>query len=169
MYSIARITNWFQSQATKTEVKSAGPAPIESADVLITSSNKITQLFRVDRVQMFILVPCMIYLLALAIPVYSLGVYPYLPQRIGGGGIIAVQVVTPLKMLCKQFADPSMRTYLVDRTSSSLIFQLVKEQESQLKENVIMEVANSQIQSIVYKADDKARLNDCVTGSDQKG
>jgi drug/metabolite transporter (DMT)-like permease len=92
-----------------------------------------------------------LYLTVLAIffivPLYTLGIYPNLPQQLGGGKMLPVEAVITSNELKPYFSDPSMETYLIDRTSNSSLFLLTNKDRQTAK---IMEVANGLIQSITY-------------------
>jgi hypothetical protein len=92
-----------------------------------------------------------IYLIALAIiiivPVYALGIYPYLPQNIGGGSILRVEALVSSDDLKPHFTNPNIETYLIDRTSNSSLFLLLD--KSKQKHRVI-EIASGLVKSITY-------------------
>lgn len=83
----------------------------------------------------------------LVVPLYSIRVYPALPQQIGGGQLIKVQVVISDKTIEPQFESQNVETYLIDRTSSTSFFVL---QNTSLSEYKIIEIQNEAIQSITY-------------------
>jgi hypothetical protein len=66
-----------------------------------------------------------VYLLAIIlsflIPIYSYGIYPLIPQQIGGGLVIPIDVTTKTTNLQEQFQKPLCDPYLLDRTSSALL------------------------------------------------
>lgn len=66
------------------------------------------------------------YLVAAAIligiPIYALKIYPYLPQQVGGGQPIPVQIIANSGSGSTASLFNSMSTYLIDRTDSSYIF-----------------------------------------------
>jgi hypothetical protein len=92
-----------------------------------------------------------IYMIAICIliivPVYAIRVYPNLPQQIGGGQLLKVQVVISDKAIEPQFTDQSVDTYLIDRTDNSSFIELQNSAKSEYK---IVEVQNGLIQSITY-------------------
>ncbi len=92
-----------------------------------------------------------IYLVALAIliivPTYALGVYPNLPQQIGGGKLLRVEAVVSSDQLKPYFTNDSIETYLIDRTSNSALFLLLNKDKQNPR---IIEVATNLIQSITY-------------------
>lgn len=92
-----------------------------------------------------------IYVIALGIitivPLYVSRVYPVLPQQIGGGQLIKVQVVVSDYALESQFSNSDTNTYLIDRTSSSYFFMLQKKDVSEYK---IMEIKNELVHSVIY-------------------
>lgn len=80
------------------------------------------------------------------VPVYALNIYPIIPQQIGGGAVIEVNVL-PSDELEQLLLDQNVRTYLLDRTSKGPIFLLVNEVQNN---QTIVEVSESQIRSITY-------------------
>ena len=74
-------------------------------------------------------------------------VYPVLPQQIGGGQLIKVEIVISDNTIEPQFNNPQINTYLIDRTSATSFFMLQKNDESEYK---IIEIKNDIIQSITY-------------------
>ena len=92
-----------------------------------------------------------IYLIALCItivvPVYALGVYPLLPQQIGGGRALRVEVTTANQDLNSDFANPELETYLIDRASDNSLFLVTDKSRQHYR---VVEVSSSLIQSIVY-------------------
>jgi hypothetical protein len=94
-----------------------------------------------------------LFLLGLAvwfiIPVYSTGIYPYLPQQIGGGKLLQIEAVIVNDELKTYFTDSTIETYLIDRTSNSTLFLLTTKDKQTSK---VFEVASSSIQSIIYKS-----------------
>jgi len=92
-----------------------------------------------------------IYVIALGIitivPLYVSRVYPVLPQQIGGGQLIKVQVLVSENTLEPQFSNPDVNTYLIDRTPSTSFFMLQKNDKSEYK---ILEIQNELIQSVIY-------------------
>ncbi len=81
------------------------------------------------------------------IPSYTHGIYPNLPQQIGGGKILRVEIFSSSNELRQYFEDPNTETYLIDRTSASTLFQLRSKDKKTWK---VVEVANPLIQSITY-------------------
>jgi hypothetical protein len=92
-----------------------------------------------------------IYLTAIAIviivPVYALGIYPYLPQHIGGGSMLRVELLVSSDELKPYFADPNVETYLIDRTSNSSLFLLLNKEKQKTR---VMEIASGLVKSITY-------------------
>lgn len=92
-----------------------------------------------------------IYFVALAVgiivPVYAFGVYPNLPQQIGGGRVIRVEVITSSEELKPFFADSRIETYLIDHAPRTSLFLLVNKDSQDYR---VVEVASSLIQSITY-------------------
>jgi len=92
-----------------------------------------------------------IYLIALAIiiivPVYGLGIYPYLPQNIGGGNMLRVEALVSSDELKPYFTDPNIETYLIDRTSNSSLFLLLNKCNQKHR---VVEIASGLVKSITY-------------------
>lgn len=92
-----------------------------------------------------------IYVIALGIimivPIYVFRVYSVLPQQIGGGQLIKVEVVISDTTLEPLFSDANTETYLIDRTSNTSFFMFQNINEAEYK---ILEVKNDLIQGITY-------------------
>lgn len=92
-----------------------------------------------------------IYLIALAItilvPAYSLGIYPNLPQQLGGGRVIQIAITTDSDNLMPFFDSQENDIYLIDRTSASLLLLLINKNQ---REDRVIEVSSSLVQSITY-------------------
>jgi hypothetical protein len=81
------------------------------------------------------------------VPVYSIGVYPYLPQQIGGGQLISVDVHSSSDDIDLMFTKQTNETFLIDRAPNNSLFLIVDQPTKKYK---IIEVANSSIDSIVF-------------------
>lgn len=88
------------------------------------------------------------FFVAILASIYTLTVYPYIPQQIGGGSLLSVEVITSSAKLAEQVSNPLHDVYLVDRTSSGAIFMVV---DKQTEAKRVLEVANSQIEFLMYK------------------
>jgi hypothetical protein len=92
-----------------------------------------------------------IYIVAISIsiivPIYTSRVYPTLPQQIGGGQLLKVQVVMSDNVIEPLFEDIDMETYLIDRTSNTSFFFIQNTAGSVYK---IIEIQNDSIQNITY-------------------
>jgi preprotein translocase subunit SecG len=92
-----------------------------------------------------------IYIVALIIgiivPAYAFGVYPYLPQQIGGGRLIPVEVTASSDELNSIFTTQTNETYLIDRAPDNSLFLIVDQPTENYK---IIEVSNDLIESIVF-------------------
>lgn len=84
---------------------------------------------------------------ALIVPVYALGIYPDLPQQMGGGKVLQVTVATSNQELKSSFTDKNIETYLIDRTSSSVLFLLVRKSKPEYR---TIEVSSPLIESVTY-------------------
>lgn len=61
-------------------------------------------------------------MVAAIIPIYIFGVYPLVPQQIGGGAFIPVAVSVTTQQGLLSSALPIGRTYLVDRGTATTVF-----------------------------------------------
>lgn len=97
------------------------------------------------------LTPWMIYFTAIAIGVipqlYALGVYPGIPQQLGGGQILPVTVITSSAELKLDLNDSNNDVYMIDRASSNTLFLLVSKNQ---KEYRVIEISSALIESITY-------------------
>lgn len=90
----------------------------------------------------------LIFIIGLVMPVYSIGVYPNVPQQVDGGRVVQVkEVVTLSDKLNHSFSGPAVEVYFIDRTSKSSLFLLSNKQQQSQR---VIEVANSRLQSITY-------------------
>lgn len=80
----------------------------------------------------------------IVLPLYCRGVYPAIPQQVGGGRPLSVQV-TPVSDEVAQLVPPSANVYLIDRTSDRSFFVVADGQRQR-----VIAVANSEIRSITY-------------------
>lgn len=78
--------------------------------------------------------------------VYTIAIYPLLPQQLGGGRPIPVSVEANLEKNESKSSEVN-NILLIDRTSSTMIFLVINKQNMN---NDIVEVSNSQITSITY-------------------
>jgi len=67
----------------------------------------------------------------------------------GGGKILQVTVITSNQELKPSFADKDIETYLIDRTSSSVLFLLVSKSKPEYH---TIEVSSPLIESVTYLA-----------------
>lgn len=92
-----------------------------------------------------------IYLIAFAIvlivPLYAYGIYPHLPQQIGGGQLLHVGVIVSGDDLKSHFVVAQNEVYVVDRGPASALFLIINRGT---QEHEVLEVSNSLIQSIIY-------------------
>jgi hypothetical protein len=84
---------------------------------------------------------------ATIISVYAFGVYPYLPQQIGGGRLIPVEVSSISEDIKATFITQTNDVYLIDRAPSSSLFLVVDQITDKYK---IVEVPNNLIESVVF-------------------
>lgn len=82
----------------------------------------------------------------LTLPVYAVGVYPYLPQQLGGGLLVRVRVSGAADEM-KALSRDAAATYLVDRTSTSLILLITSDGG---KSREVVEVPMRAVDSLTY-------------------
>ncbi len=82
-----------------------------------------------------------------SVPAYAIGIYPGLPQQVGGGHVLKVEVLTSSQDLQKSLMNPDIDTYLIDHSSDSLLLILVSKSKP---EHRIIEVNGSLVQSLTY-------------------
>lgn len=87
------------------------------------------------------------FYVSIIVPTYALVVYPSIPQQLGGGKVVSVHVLTSNEELGPFFLSSENDTFLIDRTNSSSLFLIVN--QCNLEQSII-EVSNSQIDSITY-------------------
>ena len=95
----------------------------------------------------FLLIYAFIPVIAIIFSVYAFGVYPYLPQQIGGGRLIPVEVTSSSNDMDTIFSAQANETYLIDRATSNSLFLIVDQPTEKYK---ILEVSNDLIESIVF-------------------
>jgi hypothetical protein len=92
-----------------------------------------------------------IYLIGVAIVLivapYAHGIYPYLPQQIGGGRVLHVGVSVSSDDLKSHFVLAQNEVYLIDRGPASALFLIINKST---QEHEVLEVSNSLIQSIIF-------------------
>jgi len=87
------------------------------------------------------------YAMIIIIPLYTYGVYRHLPQQIGGGRLLPIEVSISDADLNTKFTYPNHTIYLVDRTQNSSIFLLL---DNNAKKFQIIEIPNSSIKATIY-------------------
>ncbi len=81
------------------------------------------------------------------VPVYALGIYPNLPQQVGGGNLVRVEVLSSDQDLHQKLTDPQIETYLIDHASDSILLLLVNNSPAQPE---VIEIMSSEIKGLVY-------------------
>jgi hypothetical protein len=81
------------------------------------------------------------------ISVYAFGVYPYLPQQIGGGRLIPVDVIISSDSTNSEFTVQTNKIYLIDRAPSNSLFLIIDQPTDKYK---IIEISNELVESIVF-------------------
>lgn len=87
-------------------------------------------------------------LVIISLSIYATTVYPLLPQQIGGGGMVNIEIQTINDDLMQKTTSSDIETYLVDRSSAYTIIMLVN---GNTKQGEIIQVANTEIKSITYR------------------
>ncbi len=87
--------------------------------------------------------------LVLVIPMYSIGIYPYLPQQIGGGGLVRADVFTSSPVLNAEMRHSARESFIVDRTSAGAVLVMVV--DTKQGNYRIFEIPSSQVVGIDYK------------------
>lgn len=103
----------------------------------------------------------LMYIAGIVLPVYSFGVYPHIPQQIGGGRLAKVEVVACSEQLTELFSEPTTEIYLIDRAASGSFFLVANKQQ---RNRHILEVANSQIQSIIFSVLPEEQEKSAIAG-----
>jgi hypothetical protein len=88
-------------------------------------------------------------ILALIISNYAISIYPYLPQQVGGGNVVEVQIITSNDDINILLTGTNTKVYLVDRVTNGSLFMLF---DTQLQEQRIIEISSSELKSVVYKS-----------------
>ena len=90
-------------------------------------------------------------IIAFLIPIYTYGVYPLIPQQIGGGKPVNVDIIANDPGIQKHLQQPDCQPYLIDRTSSSV---LVLCTNNTTKNYEVIEVQLTKIDMIIFNKDD---------------
>jgi len=95
-----------------------------------------------------------IYWIAMAIslimPLYAYGIYPTIPQQVGGGKVISVELKVSGDEVKSVVLDSDIEIYLIDKTHDTTLFLIVN--KNTLQYNAI-EIANDSIKGIIYIAE----------------
>ena len=84
------------------------------------------------------------------IPVYSYGIYPLIPQQIGGGKPVPVMVFTNDPEIQISLQSPECDSYIIDRTSSSVLLLCINSNKTDFK---VFEVQMSKIDTILFTSE----------------
>ena len=95
----------------------------------------------------FLMIYAIVPVIATIISVYAFGVYPYLPQQIGGGRLLPVVVNSSSADMDTIFTNQTNKTYLIDRAPKNSLFLIVDQTTEKYK---IIEVSNDLLESIVF-------------------
>ncbi len=89
-----------------------------------------------------------VFLISILIPAYSFGIYPLLPQQVGGGSLVPIDLFMNNAKTEKFLSVQNCSLYLLDKTStSSLVFC---SNQIDINEYFIIEIPNSEILSTIY-------------------
>ncbi len=80
------------------------------------------------------------------VPIYTFNIYPAMPQQIGGGKFVEVELLTS-EDISVYVSNIDNKTYLVDRYSNGGIFLFVDKNG----EEQVMEISGSEINGIIHK------------------
>lgn len=81
------------------------------------------------------------------IPLYANGIYPFIPQQVGGGQLIFVTINVTDDSIQEIASYSNQTTYLIDKTNTSSLLLFTKNDFSSYK---VIEIANSSIKSIQF-------------------
>lgn len=84
------------------------------------------------------------------IPIYTYGVYPQIPQQIGGGKPVNVEIIANEPGIQNQLQQPDCKPYLIDRTSSSILILCANNAP---KTYEVIEVQLNKIDMIIFNSD----------------
>jgi hypothetical protein len=96
------------------------------------------------------LVPGTTFTLALVgclVVLFAVGIYPHLPQQVGGGSPIRIELMTKDDSLNRLVGGPDTQIYLLDRTSAATLIMVVNSKNKTWR---IVEVTNTQVDGIAY-------------------
>jgi len=83
----------------------------------------------------------------LVIPLYALRIYPNLPQQIGGGMLVRVNVTTNIDRINQELKKNLGNIYLLEKTNNSSFFLVIDSTSKNLK---TVELSNNNIEQIEY-------------------
>jgi hypothetical protein len=126
-------------------LKLSMPHPNFRMSVPKTSPLHIWRAVRVPAVLIALVVNCVL--------TYLVAVYPHLPQQLGGGSVLPVQLVLDPERN-SQMLGPGMDTFLVDRSDSESVFEL---RDDKGKTVGFIQVSNSDIKGLLYIPSESAR------------
>ena len=93
-----------------------------------------------------------LYLLAMSIiiimPLYANGIYPSLPQQVGGGQVVKIELKISDDEIEPSVLNPDDEVYLIDRTNDSTLFLLINNITEKYQ---VVEIPNSSIRSVIFK------------------
>jgi len=81
-------------------------------------------------------------------PLYANGIYPNLPQQVGGGQVVKVELIVSDDETKSLMLNPENEIYLIDRTTNNTLFLLVDKSTDKYK---VVEIPNASIKSTIYK------------------
>ncbi len=89
-------------------------------------------------------------IIAFLVPIYTYGVYPLIPQQVGGGKPVNVAIIANDPGIQKQLQQPDCQPYLIDRTSSSVLVLCINNTS---KTYEVIEVQLTKIDMITFSRD----------------
>lgn len=92
-----------------------------------------------------VLIYIVTFVVALLIPIYSYGIYPLIPQQIGGGSPVSINLLLSDNEFAKVLDSLTCNPYLLDRTSTSIVIIC----KNSLQNN-IFEIPNSKIELLSF-------------------
>jgi hypothetical protein len=86
------------------------------------------------------------FIVVLLLPIYSFGIYPLIPQQIGGGTAIPIEIMMNDSNLQNRLQPPLCQPYIIDRTSSAVLVVCVD-----VNSYSVVEVQLDQVKSIIFQ------------------
>jgi hypothetical protein len=90
------------------------------------------------------------WIMLIILPLYTFGVYPFLPQQIGGGRPEKIEIISTNEQLMATVTAPNKESYLLDRSSESSIILLIEPYQQEFE---AIQINNSQIEYLKFLND----------------